>query len=311
MKHEYKGNKGDDGVMWHTHRASQFLIQPDVVNSRSAETNNNSIQFSIVKTNDDILSLADLRYQEWMSDDSNPPKLSSFRLATAEIYEERSRDWSIVFLASKGDVTIGAAELSPIELQGVFIRGWDSSSKPSARNNNEEMMPLYVTDVVTSSAYRRLGIGSKLMHVVERTAWEMGSGVVFLHVEDGNVAARQFYLRLGYVDVEPTESQKEEDYVAKEGGMIYFLFDDEGSLTLQPTNEVKDTIAVDAERLATNAGTVGQLLMMKQLSTSTPKDGHDTIFTAQSATKSSTNDPFSGGGFGKRRAKKRQTKRKR
>ena len=32
MKHEYKGNKGDDGVMWHTHRASQFLIQPDVVN---------------------------------------------------------------------------------------------------------------------------------------------------------------------------------------------------------------------------------------------------------------------------------------
>lgn len=101
-------------------------IQPDVVTSRAQ--NNNSIQFSIVKTNEDILSLADLRYQEWMSDEPNPPKLSSFRLATAEIYEERKREGSKVFLASKGDATIGAAELSPIELRGVFTRDWDSSS---------------------------------------------------------------------------------------------------------------------------------------------------------------------------------------
>eukprot|EP00984_Skeletonema_dohrnii_P021392 scaffold10677_cov80-Skeletonema_dohrnii-CCMP3373.AAC.2 len=63
-----------------------------------------------------------------MADDPNPPSIHNFRMATAEIYQERSLDGAMVFLAKKnndninnndadGNASVGAAELSPIELK--------------------------------------------------------------------------------------------------------------------------------------------------------------------------------------------------
>lgn len=265
----------------------------------SGSKNKNEIQVSIVKTNDDILSLADLRYQEWMSEDPNPPKLSSFRLATAEIYHERKDEregGSTVFLATMLDnnisdnrhtapVPVGAAELSPIELRGVF----NSNDDNKLANDLREAMPLYITDVVTSSAHRRLGIGSNLMNAVETTARELGSRFVFLHVEHVNIGAMQFYKRLGYAEV-----------VDATDGMISFNLGDGG---LSKGN----LIDMDVERIAVNAGTVGQLLMFKHLLSPT---GKEVSSTAQSSS-AKDSSASARGGFGNRKVNQKKKKRKR
>mmetsp|Transcript_13133 Transcript_13133/g.24156 ORF Transcript_13133/g.24156 Transcript_13133/m.24156 type:complete len:310 (+) Transcript_13133:254-1183(+) len=289
------------------------------------------VQISLVETHEDILSLTDLRYQEWMSEDPNPPNLSSFRLATAEIFHESVEEGSMVFLASmlsngsadghgiddgmKKYVTVGAAELSPIELKGVFIGNENSKSS----NAHNEAMSLYITDVVTSSAYRRHGIGSKVMNAVEQNALKMGARFLFLHVEHDNIGARKFYERLGYKDVDIKSRKGRED--SEEDGIISFSLEDrELSTTLQATTTInrKDLIAMDVTRLAVNAGAVGQLLMMKQMSEPTLRDGY--IATAQSSscsTQASTKVPTTdssalvGVEFGKQNVNQGRKKRKR
>ncbi|KAL9186703.1 hypothetical protein ACHAXT_005941 [Thalassiosira profunda] len=240
----------------------------------------NSIRVSTIDANDDIIALADLRYREWMAGDPNAPKLSSFRLATAEIYEERRQEGSTVFLAriSNGggnDVAVGAAELSPIEMRGALT------------GDEDTLRPLYVTDVVAASSHRRLGIGSKLMDAVEKEARETGSRVLFLHVKHDNVGARRFYERRGYVDT------MGEDFI---GGRI--------SIRLQSSrsnDDTHDVMTIDANILAENAGTVGQLLMMKELSPPLIDD----------APIQSTNSALVGGGFGKRVATTRKKRKER
>ena len=184
--------------------SSNINNQPSTSSHKNIKNfNYNTVQISKVQTNNDILSLAKLRYQEWMINEINPPILSNFCKATSEIYNERQVEGSIVFLAKlvhqsigsdNDDLVVGAAELSSIELQNCINSG--------SNNDVEIATPLYITDVVTSSNHRRFGIGTKLMTEVERVAlYEMNSRIVLLHVEYDNVPARQFYERLGYIDV--------------------------------------------------------------------------------------------------------------
>ena len=158
------------------------LISSVVVSFSSSSSNNNNqpstlphkniknynrLQISKVQANNDILSLAKLRYQEWMINEINPPILSNFCKATSEIYNERQVEGSIVFLAklvhqninvgSVDEVVVGAAELSSIELENCI------TNDISSANNVLTTHPLYITDVVTSSNHRRFGIGMKLM----------------------------------------------------------------------------------------------------------------------------------------------------
>jgi ribosomal protein S18 acetylase RimI-like enzyme len=229
------------------------------------------VQISIAETNDDILSLADLRYQEWISKDGDGAS-AGFRLATAEIYRDRKEDGSTVFLAyiapsddgsgenfrRQRSVVIGAAELTPIELKGVLI---DRENNGYDHYTGDAVLPLYITDVVTSKAHRRRGIGSILMKRVEETAREMGSNVVFLHVDYANTPARKFYERMGYLDIDDSEIVE-----VKLGGItntseariLSFVLKDGGTRT--------GIVFIDSDRFANNAGTVGQLLMLKQLS---------------------------------------------
>ncbi len=159
-------------------------------------------------------------------------------------------DGAMVFLAKRNDhgdsssnnnyyndadgASAGAAELSPIELKDVIVHPDDIDNSNLLR---------YVTDVVTSSSSRRLGVGSILMNAIEKSAWELGTRCLLLHVEGDNVMARRFYEKLNYV------------YVGDDGV---------ASLNLDAT--VGHTINIDTSRLAMNAGTTGQLLMMKELS---------------------------------------------
>jgi len=284
--------------------SSNINNQPTTLQPHKNIKNYNTVHISKVQTNADILSLAKLRYQEWMINEVNPPLLSNFCKATAEIHNERQVDGSIVFLAklvhqntnvSSDDLVVGAAELSPIELQNCII---------NSDNNNETATPLYITDVVTSSNHRRFGIGTKLMTEVERCAvYELNSRVVFLHVEYDNVTARKFYERLGYVDV-GDEDCKEGD--TKEVISISLDEPPQPSAVIDDDttdNQQHDMIRLDTKHLAINAGTVGQLLMMKRLS-------KESIPIEDDISSQATPSTVSKGGFGRQRVKQSK-KRKR
>ena len=71
--------------------------QPSTLPHKNIKNYNKALIISKVQTNNDILSLAKLRYQEWMINEVNPPILSNFCKATSEIYNERQVDGSIDF----------------------------------------------------------------------------------------------------------------------------------------------------------------------------------------------------------------------
>ena len=222
-----------------------FIVQSDAFSaSHNNNNNNNKVTVTPVTTPSDVMALADLRYDEWMvapfhrnhDDDNNIdehiPSRYAFRIATAEVVEERSR--AMAFLARMEDekddhattsVVVGAAELSPIEFEEAI--------DPTMSHLHQNKL-LYVTDVVTSSKFRRQGIAHTLMDTLEQSAYDQfGNGTcLFLHVKSDNEAAKQFYAtdRRGYK---------------------------------VPTKDQLDGIRVDC--LEENAGTTGQILLCKTL----------------------------------------------
>ena len=76
---------------------SSINNQPTTLPHKNIKNYNKALIISKVQTNNDILSLAKLRYQEWMINEVNPPILSNFCKATSEIYNERQVDGSIDF----------------------------------------------------------------------------------------------------------------------------------------------------------------------------------------------------------------------
>jgi len=194
-------------------------------------------------------------------------------MATAEIYQERKIDGAMVFLAKKnndnnnnndadGNSSVGAAELSPIELKDVIVLpnsiDNEQQQQRNKADNTSSNLLRYVTDVVTSSSSRRLGVGSILMDAVEKSAWDLGTRCLLLHVEDENDMARRFYEKLNYVYV------GKEHAAAAAATTLVDSSDRVSSLNLEET--IGHTINIDTTRLAVNAGTTGQLLMMKELS---------------------------------------------
>lgn len=117
--------------------------------------------------------------------------------------------------------------------------------------------------------------------------YELNSRIVFLHVEHDNVAARKFYERLGYVDVSVGDREGCNGGDTKEDGFISISLNEpsQSSVVIEDdtiVNQQHDMIVtLDTKQLAINAGTVGQLLMMKRLSKeSIPNDQKD-VFKAE------------------------------
>ena len=163
------------------------------VSSSSSTTGNSNIKNTIrvkqVKSLADWYALADIRYNEWIQDESDTTPRNSFRQATVEIYQEERPD-SILFLAKQGGGVVGAAEMSPLELQDAL-----TTTTGHCDNNN---IIMYVTDVVTDQKYRRQGIAATLMHVLESYAIQLGIDHLVLNVAPDNYAALKFYQTLGY-----------------------------------------------------------------------------------------------------------------
>jgi ribosomal protein S18 acetylase RimI-like enzyme len=253
------------------------------LSSSSSITNTNTksiIDIDVVKTQSDIIALADLRYNEWISIDDyendynknncnnnnnnsnnnhntiiekqneneqqqrrplSQPSRYAFRMATKEIYEERSIDGSIVFLARLvvdnddsisalqksvvvGEV-VGSAELSPIEFNNTNRATTMINHLNEDENEDEEKQHkyLYATDVVTSSKHRRMGIANSLMDTLEQYAYNneeqeyndinnnsnKTTVTLFLHVKVDNDVAYTFYTnsRRGYCIPTPNQIQ--------------------------------------------------------------------------------------------------------
>jgi ribosomal protein S18 acetylase RimI-like enzyme len=148
-----------------------------------------------INTPVDVKALADIRYDEWMAPlASNAPSKPAFRAATAFLYAERVTGGAIAYLARRDhydkSVVVGAAELSPIELQGALL--------------SASTVMLYVTDVVTARKHRRQGVAASLMRELEVQAGKLGASQLLLHVEEDNTAAISFYQTIGYISPSPS-----------------------------------------------------------------------------------------------------------
>ena len=231
-------------------RNSEAFSTPSPDASTSA---NRILVVTPIQTPQDVAALAKLRYDEWMTGEPEDqrPSPEAFQMATAEIVQERAEGHAVAFLArlvanenenenenDNGDaatgIVVGAAELSPIELKGCIQSDF---STPNCRY-------LYVTDFVTARNYRRKGVATALMKELERYSVQNFRGgktpaatslttKLLLHVKYLNHAALGFYKKLGYKVIDTW------------------------------TTEV--TMDVDIKRLAKNAGTRGQLLMVKKI----------------------------------------------
>jgi len=246
---------------FHTARALSAAprkFRPDAITT-SAAAKEVVVTASAVRSHADIVALADLRYDEWIanSDDASntgsspasppPPSRLAFRMATADISAERSEGGAMAFLArlevdpnddDDGDgeapssIPVGAAELSPIEFDGAIVQ-----NHSSGEGEDTILSPtrFYVTDVVTSSKHRRMGIANTLMDALESYAaekFETDNTLLYLHVKEDNVAAQKFYrdARRGYAI--PTSDQLRH---------------------------------IDVSQLEENADTAGQVLLFKSL----------------------------------------------
>lgn len=59
---------------------------------------------------------------------------------------------------------------------------------------------MYVSEIRVKEEYRRQGIGSRLLRLVEDKAKELGLGAIYLHAEANHPEAVRFYKATGYCE---------------------------------------------------------------------------------------------------------------
>ena len=211
----------------------------------------------------DVRALADLRFDEWIAGIYNDTSRSAFQAATAELYQERAAQGAVAFLAcsDSDDEVMGAGELSPIELEGVIGLEHQSSSR-SHKDPKPQYTALYVTDVVTAKRHRRKGVALAIMQAMEDYAQnQVVASCLLLHVRPTNAQAMAFYTnKAGYFD----------------------------------ELSIPSALCLDAQRLAENSGTTGQVLLCKPLELA-PSEGRVVV---KNQSKGRRPRRQGGGGFG-------------
>ena len=70
------------------------------------------------------------------------------------------------------------------------------------RDGEEKKKKLYIMTIGVLHAYRRRGIGRRLLtQLLESAASRKDVRVIYLHVQTGNDTARDFYAQFGFVEV--------------------------------------------------------------------------------------------------------------
>lgn len=185
------------------------LIPTTISNKEKKDTTTATASISVtpIQSIPDVVALANLRYDEWIQGGIYGSDVSreSFQRATLDMVQERSNGGAVAFLARMkksinkdgedtfGTVVVGAAEVSPIELEGV-LQHQRRNHETHQQNENkiekkDERMMLYVTDVVTDRNHRRLGVAYSLMMAMEEHARVRGCHTLLLHVVVDDTAA--------------------------------------------------------------------------------------------------------------------------
>jgi ribosomal protein S18 acetylase RimI-like enzyme len=191
------------------HAMFQWTLLSSLLFGRIHSLSNIRVSPVQINTPVDVTALADLRYDEWMAPlASNAPSKPAFRAATAELHAERVIGGSVCYLARRDHydktVVVGAAELSPIELQGALLLSATTVSSASTTAKATAPVMLYVTDVVTDRKHRRQGVAASLMRELEVQAAKLGASQLLLHVEEDNTSALSFYQSIGYISPSPS-----------------------------------------------------------------------------------------------------------
>jgi ribosomal protein S18 acetylase RimI-like enzyme len=203
-----------------------------------------------VQTAQDIAALAELRYNEWIQTSDQSKSLVPSRAAFGAATAEiiQERTPGATPFLARND---DRQPVGAAELSSFELEGVVDRSKDTTSTSI-----LYVTDVVTSQAHRRQGIAQALMLALEEEAGERGTQCLLLHVKPSNHGALAFY-------------QSALEYQ-------------------QPTDALLEQWDLNLERLTENTDTQGQILLCKELSSSS-------INTSASTRKKKT---VSGAGFG-------------
>ena len=85
---------------------------------------------------------------------------------------------------------------------GGFAVGNCCARLEAFRNTEEKRKKLYIMTIGVLHAYRRRGVGRKLLtQLLDSAAARKDVRVIYLHVQTGNDAARDFYAQFGFVEV--------------------------------------------------------------------------------------------------------------
>lgn len=78
---------------------------------------------------------------------------------------------------------------------------------------------MYVSEIRVKEEYRRRGIGSQMLRMVEDKAREQGLGAIYLHAEANNPEAIRFYKTAGYCE-ERIQMRKEIQKASQNAGYL-------------------------------------------------------------------------------------------
>lgn len=124
----------------------------------------------------------DLPAMEWDG------QFTHFRQIYAEVFERTKHNLALIWLV----------EFSPIGLIGQALVQLHSFGKKGSPNG---LLRAYVHSFRVRQGYRRAGLGTKLMAVVETDLKERGFQEVTLNVAQQNPGALRLYQRIGYLKV--------------------------------------------------------------------------------------------------------------
>lgn len=94
-----------------------------------------------------------------------------------------------------------AQDLAPLEASGIRI--WvaiEEKTVAGAVAGREAAGEAEILNLAVAPAWRRRGIGRRLIETVLEGAVSAGAGRVFLEVRESNAGARAFYVRLGFAE---------------------------------------------------------------------------------------------------------------
>ena len=158
----------------------------------TSTTNLRSAFFVKEATANDVESIVSLRvttfYPETcMAGMSN----DSIKRRITDTFRQRCREGSVSFVAQDvGGIwfrnLLGTVEVSPGDFKGTDMEHIGAKKK------------LYLVDLCVRESSRNMGIASSLLRAIEEYAASEGFLEVYMHVEVGNIAAKNLYMKKGY-----------------------------------------------------------------------------------------------------------------